>query len=60
MKAENDKELSKRQYKKPRLRIIELAADEVLAANCKIVDPNQFNPGFPACGIAQGCAGPGT
>ena len=35
MQSEQDKEQTKQAYEKPRLRMIELAAEEVLATGCK-------------------------
>ncbi len=37
MKDEQHQEEKKKTYEKPRLRIIELAAEEVLAAGCKLI-----------------------
>ena len=52
----------KKDYEKPKIRIIELAADEVLAIGCKI----QSSPthlaknGRPACGIVVNCRQAGS
>jgi hypothetical protein len=53
-------ENNKRDYEKPRLRIIELAAEEVLAAGCKTVTgpPAPANP--VACHISTLCATQGS
>lgn len=48
----------KREYEKPRLRTIELAAEEVLAAGCKLASAN-FAFGVIPC-TAGTCAGPGS
>jgi hypothetical protein len=58
-KNQHNDDNSKRTYEKPRLRVIELAAEEVLAGGCKL------NFGFGAHGspvscIAAGCAGIGS
>ncbi len=53
MKQEN----KKKEYEKPKLRTIELAAEEVLAVGCKTVG----GPGpFSAICMAQACAGLGS
>lgn len=50
MKYENEKK-SKLPYEKPRLRTIPLAADEVLAVNCKML------PGSPGKDVGGGRCG---
>jgi hypothetical protein len=50
MRSERDKEKEKRTYQKPRLRTIELAAEEVLARGCKFADTAFPNVGFDHCG----------
>ncbi len=52
------KEKSKRVYEKPKLRTIELAAEEVLATGCKL-STGGFAFGSVPC-IAGTCAGGGT
>jgi hypothetical protein len=49
--ANHDKreENTKQPYEKPKLRVIELAAEEVLAVGCKV------NPGDPTGFNNQGC-----
>lgn len=47
-----DDNKSKRAYEQPKLRIIELAADEVLAAGCKTT------PGHPSGWNGSGCTNP--
>ncbi len=59
MKTNQKKEEFKRAYKKPRLRIIELAADEVLAVGCKI-RVGASAPWDPASCIGNACAGEGS
>ena len=49
LENDNKKEQSKQAYEKPRLRVIELAAEEVLAVGCKV------NPGDPTGFNNQGC-----
>jgi hypothetical protein len=56
--GDSAKTAERKAYEKPQLRIIELAAEEVLAAGCKL-----SGGGF-AFGVApcpnNGCAGPGS
>ncbi|MFZ3138774.1 MAG: hypothetical protein WA126_15440 [Thermodesulfovibrionales bacterium] len=49
----NDEKKEKQAYKKPRLRIIELTAEEVLAIGCKTATgrPGQSSP--TGCGTAS-------
>ncbi len=58
----NDEENNKKKivYKKPRLRVIELAAEEVLAAGCKTTTgpADALNP--VACHVTNFCAGLGS
>ena len=56
MKSEEKKKKSRQPYEKPRLRTIELAAEEVLATGCKTLSsgPNNFGD-QPFCGIANNC-----
>ncbi len=56
----DDKNKCKTAYKKPKLRVIELAAEEVLVAGCKTAasPPAPFNPA--ACDVATFCAAPGS
>ncbi|MCP4669551.1 MAG: hypothetical protein GY849_24725 [Deltaproteobacteria bacterium] len=56
MESMKDKERRKQPYQKPRLRTIELAAEEVLVFGCK----DRFIGGWdifdqPLCGVAAGC-----
>ena len=55
MSREPQKEL----YERPELRIIELAAEEVLAVGCKSPGPTN-NVGFAACGVGANCVSLGT
>ncbi|MBW1744438.1 MAG: hypothetical protein JRJ47_13570 [Deltaproteobacteria bacterium] len=57
MKSEQGRDQEKQAYEKPRLRIIELAADEVHAIGCKTVSsPAPLGPNCPA----NGCKAPGS
>lgn len=58
MKFDQEKEKSKIPYEKPRLRVIELAAEEVLAAGCKQVSGGTAFGASPC--IAGPCAGSGS
>lgn len=49
----------KRPYQPPRLRTIEIAADEVLAVGCK-TSGGSINVGVPGCGIYNSCATEGS
>jgi hypothetical protein len=51
MQQEKDKS-PKQAYEKPRLRVIELAAEEILAVGCKT------SPGNFSGKLGQGCANP--
>jgi hypothetical protein len=57
MKAQHLKKPA-RAYEKPRLRIIELVAEEVLAIGCKTVAST--NVGREACGFAINCVSLGS
>ena len=50
----------KEPYEKPRLRVIELAADEVLAVGCKAPGLNFAVGGQPSCGVGAGCVSLGS
>lgn len=50
---------SRKKYCKPRLRIIELTADEVLATGCK-TNGGRVWPGIPNCGILNSCVTSGS
>jgi hypothetical protein len=56
MKSDEKKQKKKQPYEKPRLRTIELAAEEVLATGCKTLSsgPTNFG-GQPFCGISSSC-----
>lgn len=60
MEKKPDKEKTKRAYEKPRLRTIELLAEEVLAVGCKTLTAPGINPGSPATCTGIVCAMPGT
>ena len=49
----------KKPYQKPRLRIIELAAEETLAVGCKTAIGGMAVGGLPPC-LTNGCAGVGS
>lgn len=49
----------KERYEKPELLVIELKAEEVLAAGCKIGNKRALND-RPGCGIGAGCIRPGS
>ncbi len=57
--GDQSSEEKKKVYEKPRLRIIELAADEVLATGCKLVSGG-FAAGATPCFPGNGCAGEGS
>ncbi len=57
MEAEKEKK-SRKTYEKPRLRVIELAAEEVLGVGCKTVSGG-FARGAAPC-VFSGCAGGGS
>ncbi len=52
-------ERPRRPYVKPRIRTIELAAEEVLAVGCKHATGSR-NRNQPLCGIGAGCAAAGS
>jgi hypothetical protein len=54
MKSDETKEDQKRLYEKPRLRTIELAAEEVLAIGCKTAGDFAAG-GNPICGVGNNC-----
>jgi hypothetical protein len=57
VKFELENKEGKRHYEKPMLRIIELAADEILAVGCKT--PSSGNTGGVTCS-SNGCAAYGS
>lgn len=59
MESKQEKKKARKLYEKPRLRTIELAADEVLATGCKTID-GTMNVGQPFCGLGVGCAVEGS
>ena len=59
MEKSTKKKLAKSSYEKPRLNIIELAAEEVLAAGCKVAG-GANNVGRPSCGIGNRCSTRGS
>jgi hypothetical protein len=61
MKSDQIKEKAKQAYQKPKLRTIELAAEEVLAAGCKINGSTMPGSGLPtSCGIGNNCVADGS
>lgn len=59
MKREHDNDKSKQPYEKPGLRIIQLAAEEVLAVGCKLSSGGGHLPVATPCN-AIGCSGIGS
>jgi len=59
MEKNTKKKPAKSSYEKPRLNIIELAAEEVLAAGCKM-PLGARNVGRPNCGIGNRCSTRGS
>lgn len=59
MKLEQDKDKDKQSYEKPRIRTIELAAEEVLGIGCKS-SAGTANPMNPIGCIAVPCASSGS
>jgi hypothetical protein len=60
MAEKEDKEKKRRAYQKPRLRTIELLAEEVLAVGCKTLNAPGSIPGLPVACTGVVCAMPGT
>jgi hypothetical protein len=60
MEQNQDKQKKKGAYQKPRLRTIELLAEEVLAVGCKTLTNPGINPGSPISCTGIVCAMPGT
>jgi hypothetical protein len=58
MTSKRDKKERKRTYEKPRLRTIELAAEEVLAIGCKILNGGFARDTTPCQG--SGCVNVGS
>ena len=58
MKKDTKKDDGKQPYEKPRLRIIELSAEEVLAVGCKLIDGGNA-PSAPTC-ISVPCSEAGS
>jgi hypothetical protein len=59
MNEEREGKKGKRQYEKPALRAIELAAEEVLAVGCKTISSGSAPGGGPPCMI-RNCSGRGS
>ena len=60
MEQSQKNEKKKRAYQKPRLRTIELLAEEVLAVGCKTLNAPGTIPGVPVGCFGVICAMPGT
>ena len=60
MKSDEKVKKTKQPYEKPRLRTIELAAEEVLATGCKVAGSGTFNVGAVECGIGNNCSQNGS
>ena len=56
--GDSEKAKNSKTYEKPQLRIIELAAEEVLAAGCKTASGGSAVGGVPPC-FTRPCAGIG-
>ncbi len=59
----NEKKKTRRPYEAPRLRVIELVADEVLAIGCKLSTSGQTafgNTTFNQCLLPRRCYNPGS
>jgi hypothetical protein len=59
MQSGQDKKKTKQSYEKPRLRTIELAAEEVLAVGCKLDTGPLAAPTDAPC-TANGCSAAGS
>jgi len=59
MQPKQNEEKTKHPYQKPRLRIIELAAEEVLGVGCKLINGDSA-PGSPFNCIGNNCSGDGS
>ena len=55
MKSEETRKKLRQPYEKPRLRTIELAAEEVLATGCKIEGTAMENVMAVECGVDNNC-----
>ena len=62
MPDNDDTKKTKRPYEKPVLRVIELAAEEVLAVGCKTqsAGTSGFGNGKTLCTFPRQCYGPGS
>ena len=58
-KDHTDHDHSRRPYEKPTLQVIELAAEEVLAAGCKLSVGGSAFGSIGSC-LGMSCAGPGS
>ncbi len=56
---QTNQDRNKKKYEKPVLRIIELAAEEVLAAGCKLSFGGSAFGSIGSC-LGMHCAGPGS
>ena len=61
MQTTKNEEKRKRVYEKPRLRTIELAAEEVLAVGCKLTTGSPPAPYVAdSCGLSNNCSVAGS
>jgi hypothetical protein len=63
MPDDKSKAPGKKEYNKPELRTIKLAADEVLAVGCKLKKPDAGAPNFgnrKSCIVPRSCFAPGS
>jgi hypothetical protein len=62
MPADCEKKTGKKSYRKPRLRTIELVADEVLAVGCKVQNGTSAVNNAPkqSCALPTVCYGEGS
>ena len=60
MIKEDNKNKKKREYQRPELRVIELAAEEVLAVGCKLTTPRPASGNPTYCRWPSKCVQTGT
>ena len=60
MQPDQKQEKEKRVYEKPRLRKIELAAEEVLGVGCKLTSGGANIGITDSCGVFNNCVLPGS
>lgn len=54
-----EKKKKKAKYEKPKLRVIELKAEEVLTTGCKLTSGGSAFGSIATC-VANSCSGPGS